>query len=950
MRFSRPATLTLVGISFLFFTQSVEAQSAIAGTVRDTSGAVLPGVTVEASSPALIEKFRTTITSDTGQYRVVDLRPGTYTVTFTLAGFNTIARSGIVLEANFTAPINVELQVGSLQETVTVTGESPVVDVQNSQRREVVSQQFLDRLPTGRSYSLVANTIPSITNAGQFDVGGSSTMWSAGTLNVHGSDSRDSRVMIDGMVADGMMGTGQCQCFYDNEMQTQEIAVQVGGGSAEYQLGGVQVNRIPRSGSNELSGDQLLLFSNGGLEARNVDDALRARGITTPSRLYRQYDINYSLGGPLLRDRLWFFFSGRNWAYDQYVANTFNPDGTQYADTSILMAYPVRLTMQATKKDRVTTLFNWGNRIKENFAPPGPGTTQDAISRQYTPAEYLAQAKWTSTLSDNLLFETGYTRVQHRVVYAYKSAPSVLPATCFTAFALCPPGTSYGSLAHRDTLLGRDTIAPFPGTGAGQGPEYRPSTSNVVQASFTYVSGAHAFKAGVQHRSGPLRQVRVINGDIGQQYRDGVPFAATILNTPIDTTVNLNHDMGVYVQDTWTMRRLTLSPGVRWDYFNSSIPAQSSPAGRFVPERHFDAIEDVPNWHNVVPRFGASYDVFGTGRTAVKGNIGLYVQGEAVSFAQTYNPSFVATDQRTWNDLNRDDVAQENELGPPSNLAFGVRRDRNPDPDIKRPYQMLWDAAVQHEVLPGFGMSVSFVQRSFYEQLWTDNLALEPGDYQLVTVADPRGTGAPLPVYNIAGSKFGLVDELDANSDQNTRMYRGVDVSFNLRLRGGAAFYGGTSTGRTISRQCQVEDLNSLRFCDQSEYDIPFQTSFKVAGTYPLAWGVLLSGTFSSVPGSERSVTYQVTRTLIPTLSQASVNVRLNEPGTEFNDRVNQLNLTVAKSFRRGKLDIRPEAAAFNAFNANPVLSQVNTFGPSLGRVNTILNPRLIRLGVAVKF
>jgi hypothetical protein len=211
--------VVLLAIVFSLHADTALAQSAIAGVVRDASGSVLPGVTVEASSPALIEKVRTATTSDTGQYRIVDLRPGTYTVTFTLAGFNTVVREGIVIETNFTAPINVDMQIGALEETVTVTGESPVVDVQSSQRREVVSQQFLDTLPTGRSYSLIANTIPAITNAGQFDVGGSSTMWSAGTLNVHGSDSRDSRVMIDGMVADGMMGTGQCQCFYDNEMR-----------------------------------------------------------------------------------------------------------------------------------------------------------------------------------------------------------------------------------------------------------------------------------------------------------------------------------------------------------------------------------------------------------------------------------------------------------------------------------------------------------------------------------------------------------------------------------------------------------------------------------------------------------------------------------------------------------------------------------------------------------
>jgi hypothetical protein len=223
---TRPAVALLVLGCCLILPELSFAQSAIAGVVRDSSGAVLPGVTIEASSPALIERTKTTTSNESGQYRLVDLRPGVYTVTFALTGFTTIKRDGIALEANFTAPINVEMRVGALEESIVVTGESPIVDVQSSQRREVVTQQQLETIPTGRNFQLMAALVPAVS-AGVFDVGGSSAMWTGGSLLVHGSLTVDSRTMIDGMVVDAMFGGGQCSCTYDNEAQTQEMAVAI---------------------------------------------------------------------------------------------------------------------------------------------------------------------------------------------------------------------------------------------------------------------------------------------------------------------------------------------------------------------------------------------------------------------------------------------------------------------------------------------------------------------------------------------------------------------------------------------------------------------------------------------------------------------------------------------------------------------------------------------------
>src|SRR4030095_10680646 len=247
---------------------------------------------------------------------------------------------------NFTAPINVQMRLGTLEETVTVTGESPVVDVQSSQAQQVVSQELIDAIPTGRNFQQFANLTPAVSTGNIFDVGGTSAVWTGGSLLVHGSVSGDSRTLIDGMIVDAMFSNGQCSCVYDNENQTQEVVVQISGGLAEHQLSGVLVNRIPKTGGNTLRADSLLLFSNAQLQGDNVDDELRARNMRTPAHLAEQYDINFSVSGPILEDKLWFFGSGRQWTYNNYVADVFNADGSQASNDNQLWAYPFRLTWQ----------------------------------------------------------------------------------------------------------------------------------------------------------------------------------------------------------------------------------------------------------------------------------------------------------------------------------------------------------------------------------------------------------------------------------------------------------------------------------------------------------------------------------------------------------------------------------------------------------------------------
>src|SRR5205085_9736947 len=232
-----------------------------------------------------------------------------------------------------------------------------------------------------------------------------------------------------------------------------------------------------------------------------------------------------------------------------------------------------------------------------------PIVSPEAAIRQGQPAEHILQGKWTSTLTNHLLFETGYTQSYNAPLYTYE--PEVTYGACHTAFVLCPSGTGYGSVPHNETILNRQTVASLMGAASGSGPSFMPALSHVYMASLSYVSGAHNLKGGFQHRWGYARDIRFdINADANQLYQNGRPFAIDALNTPIDNRVDVNADFGLFIQDTWTTRRLTVNPGLRFDHFNSSVPAQDVPAGRFVPARHFDAIPDIPNWNNVAPRFG----------------------------------------------------------------------------------------------------------------------------------------------------------------------------------------------------------------------------------------------------------------------------------------------------------------------------------------------------------
>jgi hypothetical protein len=327
----------------------------------------------------------------------------------------------------------------------------------------------------------------------------------------------------------------------------------------------------------------------------------------------------------------------------------------------------------------------------------------------------------------------------------------------------------------------------------------------------------------------------------------------------------------------------------------------------------------------------------------------------------------------SWTDLNKDDIAQ-GELGCVYQTAgceinfaqlsstFGARRNRNPDPNLDRPFQMVYNAGVVQELRPGLGLAVNYFRREFHSITYTNSLSIPMSAYTPYQIPDPRNNGETIAVYNVNPAALSApINELDTTSANNSSAYNGFDVNANSRFSNGAIVTGGTSTGRTVSKICDVTDPNyasaaaaGLRYCDQSKLDIPLLTTFKVSGSYPLPYGVRLSGVFQSTPGDALTTTYVVTaasfRTITGvTMGQSSITMRLNKPGEEYLPRVNQLDMTISKSFKVGSARVSPEISLFNMLNANPVLSESTAY-PAIGTPLRILDGRLLRFQAQIRF
>jgi hypothetical protein len=924
-------------------------RASIAGLVTDGTGAVLPGASVEASSPALIERSRTAVTDGAGRYAIVDLRPGTYTVTFTLPGFRTVRREGIVLEGAFAAPVNAALAIGSVEETVTVTGASPVVDTQSTRAQFVNNREILDTLPVARTLNGGMSLVPGVSssnNAAGSSAGQIIADLYINTATVHGSVTADQHSFVDGMNVTQMLlgGGGQIAANPANDLGAVEVVYDVSSHSAEIANAGVRGDVIPREGGNVFAGTYRAFGSWQGLQSDNLTPELR-RFITSANKLDYNWESNVALGGPIRQNRLWYFGALKLTQQNVLATDSFWPDGSQVGTGGhVNPNMTLRLTYQVTPKTKLRFSGNNGTIVTERWDVTG-AVSPEANLYLKTPLNYSAVAKGTSVLTNRLLIEFGQSF--SATSYEYHYQPQVGPL----------------DVRVLNATTGRATMAYNNPT------RYLTNIYNTI-GSVSYVTGSHAFKTGINFEAGWQRQGYPTNGDMSQltyvNDAGGVarPNSIALRNTPLVRYEDVNAHIGLYAQDKWTLDRLTLNLGGRFDYLNASVPAQSNPAGRFVPARESEAIPCLPCWHEWAIRMGASYDLFGTGRTAVKVTLGKYVASMSAGIASSNNPMQLQTDTRSWTDLDgngraldANGNAQMAEIGVSRNSNFGIPRGAQRF-DQNSPWPTNWEqsASIVQEVFAGVSMTAAYYHRSYYDIALTRNALVDPAaDYAPHTIVVPANPNLPggsaqtVTVYNLNANKLGAVDSVGTFSPTNTRIYHGFEFSGNARLPRGAFLFGSATVERSATSTCDVADPNDLRFCDQVP---PFRGLYKASAGYTLPYDVQLSGTLQLRPGGTIASLYTFNSAAagFPITGGGSLSVTVVDPTSQYYDYVKQFDLRLARNFRFGRRRLQAFLEVFNVANPSTVL-QVNTrVGPLYFNPQLIEQPRHLQIGAQFDF
>jgi hypothetical protein len=947
LRCALTRALLLASACLIFLPAAASAQSGLTGVVRDTTGAVMPGVTIEASSPALIERSRTVVSDTQGRYTIVDLRPGMYKVSFALQGFRTIIQENIDLPSNFTATVNAELQIGAVEESLTVSAQAPTVDVQNAQRTTVITRDLLDAVPMPRMF--VAEAAMAVgTKVSSQNVGGTRAAVNP-RITAHGSLSKDTTIDVDSMKMNTLVGGGDSHPDH-NDAMVQEMTVQTSSLGAEVSAGGPHINLIPRDGGNRLSGATYVGYSNSAMQFDNLTSELLARGLSTPDAVDMVYDANVSIGGPIRQDRLWTFLSYRNVGNENIVANSFYPDGSPGIYDQKVKNYTARLTWQVNSNNKFTIYDDYQTKYVGHLYASGIDVA--TASRRRPPViKYTGAAKWTSTFGNKLLLDAGYGTSVNSYTEKYQPGIQRVPFT----------PEWYANAARVDITRGTTTTASTPQTGTY-------NFRYMVTSSASYVTGSHAIKAGVQWHIGQTWNTADANADLIQRYRDGVPDSVIVYNTPTRTYNLMGADLGFYLQDSWTLHRLTINPGIRFEHFNSSVQPMSLEPGRFVPGRTFGEIADTPNWNDIAPRFSAVYNLTGDARTALKFGLNKYNRNFTTDFANRYSGGVLQSDTRNWSDCdfvagtstcsaavlptNRDGIAQNNEIGPSNNNRFGLEPARHPAPDLKRPYDVEYTIAVDRQILPGVATTFAWYRRDTRNLEQQINTLLTVNDYASFTTPSPLN-GEPVTIYNLNRTKQGLSDLLDTTvTDRGLAqaVYTGFELSFAARLPKGGNLFGGWSTDRTVSVNCAGNDPNTFRYCDQRELDIPLRHDFKFNGSYPLPFNTSIGAAFQSYAGLPLSALWTVPANVFPGGRTQSVIVNLVPPGSKYLDRWSQLDLSAHKRLRVGRYDIDLAIDMYNAFNSNVVLQENQNFGTSLGQPQQILQGRLLRISNQIKF
>jgi outer membrane receptor protein involved in Fe transport len=930
---------------------SVGAQvqtGSIVGAVSDVSGGVMPGVTVSLSGERLIGGVRTFITDASGSYRFDRLPPGTYSVKFELQGFKTIERADIVVNAAFTATINAKLEVGTLTETITVTGESPTIDVKSNLQQTVMSQEILEGVPTGRDPWSLARIIPGVQVA-TYDVGGTQSMQQSG-LSAHGSSGNDVSYNVDGATVNWPGGGGGATMMYYDQGMFEEVNYLTSAIPAEVMAGGISINMVTKDAGNMWRGNLRYSFSNDDLQAENHLDIQRELPSFLGNPTQKTYDVNLSGGGAIVRDRVWVNGTIRRWIVNK-LTNTRNLDGTQALDDNTLKNYSGKGTVSLNANHKLMVSYLWNDKIR-GHRRDGNNLIPDIAAVVQTNPVQTTQAKYTGVIGQRFVYESAFSVMDGQTNYTYQ------------------PGTPGDAIHRADFTLGTQDVAS---RRHEEQPNSRHQFDNIIAYNATGWGGDHFFKGGVQYGRLYFEQRYTVQGHHYVEYSNGVPNRIRLFNTP---TVNKNEAnvIGFFFQDSWSIGpRLTLNLGGRYDRYKGTLPDQSNAnvafdlfeatglesdgTGPYIEPRSLGEAE-VLNHGRGVWRAGLVFDLTGDGRTAFKTNYSRYALQVGIDRVTAVNPLTVGSRTCPWSDPNNDGRFQANEITLSACTAFsGGLTTFYSDDGIDWPYSDEFTAGVERQVGRDMRLGVMYYQRANRDQLGTRNVLRPESAYTPFTFTTTNGpNGAQqVTIYNISAEANRVSRQIRDNFPELDTDYKGVEFTASKRFSNSWQMVGGLTLGRNRGGQGGA-DLNdpNLRIFQDAIIGNDSKVGFRLSGSYRLPWDFNFAGSLVANTGYPYVSTFNVTQAAARaqgiSLTRSSQTIDLTERGEERLPTVTLADFRISRTFRFGNRRIVPQFDIFNITNADTVVSLQNAVGGTYLDPREILSPRIIRVGFSLDF
>jgi hypothetical protein len=830
------------------------------------------------------------------------------------------------------------------------------------------------------------------------------------SLEANGGRTSDQRMMVNGVALSSGIAGGWGGGAVPNATGTSEFAIDVSAVDAQAATGGVRINFIPRDGGNRFSGTVFGSYANQDFASDNFTGTdVQQRGLSVPGTIKANGDFNPGFGGPIQRDKLWFFLSGRSLFADNYVASTFfnqnanKLDRFDYlpsTDQAILhqeqTIYQARLTWQATPKHKFGMTFD-----QEKFCActtaigPQPGgvlNSPEAGNDRRFPLQRFVTVDWSTPVSNRLLIEASGI---HRVERWGGMEPQV---------------GKLGNIDHLEPgmIPVNDSLNPVTGTALN----YRAATTynnswnwNIhYRAAVSYVTGSHTFKVGfnnafLHHENTTYSSPAT---PYSYNFNSMVPAAIQYRIVPRTVKVDVNRDLGLFAQDKWTTGRWTLSGAVRLDSFKNSFPEQSITGTNFGRSINiqYDKIDNL-SWNDVTPRLGATYDVFGNGRTALKVTLNKYLEGlgttgfgpAQVSDAPNPINRLQNMTQRVWADADRDFVpdcdlnnfAANGECLALDNAAiFGtVTPGTSYDPDLlegwgKRSFNWEFTTSVQQEIIPRMSVELQYARRWYGNIRVMDDLSVTPASYTDVAITAPADSRLPNSGgYTLTGTNLSPTAPansyfvtLSNNFGKQTEHYDAVNVTVNARLQNGLVLQGGLGTGRQVTNDCEVvDDLPEMlhtffgdptrafffaarprEFCDQN---FGFRTSVQGLAAYTIPKiDVQISGTFQNLPGAtvQANANYGLVGSAGPGPFVPFKAFQIVAPGELYVERLNQIDFRLSKIFRLGSTRTNVNFDFYNVTNSNSVTSENAAYGPTWRAPTAILLPRLFKISAQFDF